>query len=318
MARQKAIPAQQVSTPRWNINFMAVRKGIAMFSLLSCLVAIGALGWKGLSYGLDFTGGVLIEAEYKDIADLDRVRKSLADSGFHSVQVLYYGSEHDVMVRMPPVDKASAEFSERVRLALAASTDSDMSIKRVDIVGPQVGEDLREKAVLAVLVALGLILLYVAVRFEFKFAAGAVASLLHDVLVILGAFALFGWEFDLTVLAAVLAIIGYSLNDSIVVADRIRENFRKLRKSSSEEIIDYSINQTLDRTILTSVTVWVTVLAMFLFGGDGLHAFSKALLIGVFVGTYSSIYVCSNVALALKVTREDFMPPVKPEDDGRP
>lgn len=317
MARQQAPSMQQVS-PRWNINFMAVRNGIAMFSLVSCIVAIVALGWKGINYGLDFTGGVLVEAHFEEVANLDKVRSALGQGGFHSAQVLYYGSEHDVMVRMPPVDRATAEFSERVRQALAQSSAGAITLKRVDIVGPQVGDDLREKAVLAVMVALGAILMYVAMRFEFKFAAGAVAGLVHDVIVVLGAFALFGWEFDLTVLAAMLALIGYSLNDSIVIADRIRENFRKLRKGSAEEIIDYSINQTLDRTILTSVTVWVTVLAMFLFGGDGLHAFSKALLIGVFVGTYSSIYVCANVALALKVSREDFMPPVRPEDDGRP
>lgn len=318
MARQQTQPVQQDSSPRWNINFMRIRRWIAWFSIVSVILSAVALGWKGLRYGLDFTGGVLLEVQYQQSVSVESVSELLEANGFDKASVMHFGSEQDVLVRMPPLERPDPSYGQKV-LDTLQSKGEQVTLKRVEFVGPQVGEDLQDKAIIAVLVAMGCILIYVAMRFEFKFAAGAVAGLGHDVIVLLGIFALMGWEFDLTVLAALLALIGYSLNDSIVVADRIRENFRKMRKGDPEHVVDYSINQTLDRTIITSLTVWVVALALYLLGGEHLRNFSMTLLIGVVIGTYSSIYVAANVALAMKVSREDFLPPVKAEEvDERP
>ena len=290
---------------RFNINFMAIRKLVAYFSMVCCLLSIATLGFKGLHYGLDFTGGVVLELEYHQDANIDEIRQQMKDSQYEGAVVIPYGSVKNVLIRLPP-QNADAQFTEKV-LATLGGADK-LHVKRTDIVGAQVGDDLKGQAILAVVIAMFAVLIYVTVRFEKKFATGAVVGLLHDILVILGLFSFFGWDFDLTVLAAILAIIGYSLNDSIVVADRIRENFRKMRHLNAEQMVDYSINQTLDRTILTSLTVWLVVLALYLVGGEALRGFSLALLIGVFVGTYSSIYVATNVALTMNVTREDFIP----------
>ena len=308
MSSQPAVPKQE-SVPRFNINFMRLRKGVAWFSLASVVLSLVLLFAHGLHYGLDFTGGVVLELEYKAPADLDHIRQTLRENGFEGAIAIPYGSQENVLVRLPPQAQIDAAFKDKMLATLGGA--DQVTVKRTDIVGAQVGEDLQAQAILAVLVAMAAILIYVALRFEKKFATGAVVALFHDVVVVLGVFAVFGWDFDLSVLAAVLAIIGYSINDSIVVADRIRENFRKLRHLSAEEMVDYSINQTLDRTILTALTVWLVVLALFLVGGEALRGFSLALLIGIFVGTYSSIYVAANVALMMKVTREDFLPPVR-------
>ena len=231
---------------RFNINFMAIRKLVAYFSMVCCLLSIATLGFKGLHYGLDFTGGVVLELEYHQDANIDEIRQQMKDSQYEGAVVIPYGSVKNVLIRLPP-QNADAQFTEKVLATLGGA--EKLHVKRTDIVGAQVGDDLKGQAILAVVIAMFAVLIYVTVRFEKKFATGAVVGLLHDILVILGLFSFFGWDFDLTVLAAILAIIGYSLNDSIVVADRIRENFRKMRHLNAEQMVDYSINQTLDRTI---------------------------------------------------------------------
>lgn len=312
------VPDAPATAPqaRFNINFMAVRNGIAIFSLVCVLASVAILAVRGLHFGLDFTGGVVLELEYPGAADLGKIREQLKAAGYEGAMVIPYGAVEDVLVRLPPQEKVDETFVQGLLTSLGGS--EALQVKRTDVVGPQVGEDLKGQAILAVLVAMAAVLVYVALRFEKKFATGSVVALFHDVIVILGVFSLFGWDFDLSVLAAVLAIIGYSLNDSIVVADRIRENFRKYRHLDAEAMVDFSINQTLDRTILTSLTVWLVVLALFLVGGEALRGFSTALLIGVFVGTYSSIYVAANVALMMKVTREDFLPPSLEDETSNP
>lgn len=291
------------------INFMGQRKIAAFFSILLLLGSIASLATNGLKFGLDFTGGTQIEVGYEQPVALDDVRAQLERSGFNNAVVVHFGSESDVLVRMQrAVDPG---LGDEVLAALRSDSAHSVELRRIEFVGPQVGEELRDDGGLGMLFALSVVMLYVAMRFQFKFSVGAVAALAHDVILVLGLFSVLQLDFDLTVLAAVLAVIGYSLNDTIVVSDRIRENFRKMRKGDSEEVINISLSQTLGRTLVTSFTTLLVLLALFYFGGEIIHGFAAALLAGVVVGTYSSIYVAANVLLALNISREDLIVPVK-------
>lgn len=298
------------------INFMGKRKIAAIASILLLVVSIASIATQGMQLGLDFTGGTLVEVEYGEAPDLEAVRKTLNEAGYEKLVVQNFGADTSVLVRL------SQGFDDKVGeqvLSTLKSTGDSVTLERAEFVGSQVGEELREQGGLGLLMALGIVMVYVALRFQFKFSIGAVAALIHDVIIVVGVFSLLKWDFDLTVLAALLAVIGYSLNDTIVVSDRIRENFRKLRKSNPEEIINISLTQTLSRTLVTSLTTILVLVALYIVGGEMINGFAKALLIGVVVGTYSSIYVASNTLLALGVTKEDLLPPVEKGeevDDG--
>ncbi len=299
----------QIFKKATNFDFMGKRKLALVFSFLFIAISIGALAARGLNFGLDFTGGTLIEVGYEQPADLQQVRSALEKAGFDDAVVQHFGTARDVLVRLPPrAGEESEALGDRILQTLNETSESEVKMRRQEFVGPQVGDELRDKGGIAMLVALAFILVYVMVRFEYRFALGAIAALVHDVVIVLGFFALFQWDFDLTVLAAVLAVIGYSLNDTIVVFDRIRENFRKMRKDTPIKVINTSLNQTLARTLMTSITTLMVVLAMFFFGGELIHSFSIALTIGILVGTYSSMYVASTSALALKITSASLMP----------
>ena len=291
-----------------NINFMGKRKLALTISIALIIVSIAAMFMRGLNLGIDFTGGTIVEVGYPDTVELEMVRKALSSSGFDDAIVQHFGTTKDVLIRLPvaAADEDKASLSDRVIDALASTGAPEM--RRVEFVGPQVGEELRDKGGLAMLYALIGILIYVALRFEWRFSLGAVAALVHDVILVVGFFAITQVEFDLTVLAALLAVIGYSLNDTIVVFDRIRENFRRIRKATSETIINTSINQTLSRTLMTSLTTILVLVSLYLFGGEVIRAFSIALIVGVIVGTYSSIYIASSSLLTLNVSKEDLMP----------
>ena len=290
------------------VNFMRLRIPALAFSTLLILASIGSLAVNQLNWGLDFTGGTLIEVGYPDKANLDEIRQELNAAKFGDAVVQNFGSSHDVLIRLAPRDGVkSADVGDQVMLALRA-TGKEVDMRRIEFVGPNVGEELTEQGGLAMLTALICILIYVAMRFEWRFALGSVSALAHDVIITLGLFSVLQLEFDLTILAAVLAVIGYSLNDTIVVSDRIRENFRKIRKADPEEIINISLTQTLNRTIITSVTTALVLLALFFVGGALIHGFSTALLFGVVIGTYSSIYISSSVALLLGISKEDLIP----------
>lgn len=290
-----------------HIDFMGKRGFAMVFSVLLMVASLVLLFTRGLTFGIDFTGGTLIEVAYPKAADLAGIRDVLSEAGFGDSQVQHFGTARDVLIRIAPRDdKASAELSEDV-VRVLANADSTVEKRRVEFVGPQVGEELTEQGGLAVLYSLIGILIYVALRFEYRFSLGAVAALVHDVTITLGVFSLMQVEFDLTVLAAILAVIGYSLNDTIVVFDRIRENFRKMRKGSPEQIMNASINQTLSRTLMTSGTTMLVLVALFIFGGEIIHAFALALIVGVFVGTYSSIFVAGALSLALGVSKADLV-----------
>ena len=295
------------------INFMGRRKLAAIFSVLLLLGAIGSLSTKGLQLGLDFTGGTQIEVGYEEPANLEVIRGQLQAAGFENAVVVHFGSETDVLVRLQrnAEEGADANLGDSVMSALSREANGNIELRRIEFVGPQVGEELRDDGGLGMMFALAVVMLYVAMRFQYKFSVGAVAALIHDVILVLGFFSVIGMDFDLTVLAAVLAVIGYSLNDTIVVSDRIRENFRKLRGMTSVEVINVSLSQTLGRTLITSLTTILVLLALFFFGGEMIHGFSTALLVGVLVGTYSSIYVAANVLLAMNIDKEDLMLPVK-------
>jgi preprotein translocase subunit SecF len=276
------------------------------------LISIVSLSVRGLQMGIDFTGGTLIEVGYQKAADLTVLRNTLNESGFSDATVQNFGTAKDVLIRLKPHEGvSSADLSSRVLEAINKTTAEPASVRRVEFVGPQVGDDLAEDGFLALLYSTIGILIYVAWRFEWKFSVGAVIATFHDVIVTLGVFSVFGLEFDLTVLAAILALIGYSLNDTIVVYDRIRENFRILRKTSTEEIMNISVNVTLSRTIMTSFTVFLVLVSLFFLGGEIIHNFSIALLFGVVFGTYSSIFIASPMALILGISPEDLMIPVK-------
>ncbi len=296
-------------------DFMGKRKLAFVLSVALLLVSIGSLITRQLEFGIDFTGGVLIEVGYPDVAELDDIRTALATAGYPDATVQNFGTASDVLIRLAPDEqKSSAEISEEVLKTLRAS-GVGVEMRRVEFVGPQVGEELTEQGGLAMLFALVMILAYVAFRFQWKFAVGAVAALVHDVLLTIGFFSVFAISFDLSVLAAVLAVIGYSLNDTIVVFDRIRENFLKLRKKTSEEVMNASINQMLGRTIITSGTTLLVLLALFLMGGEVIHNFALALIVGVVIGTYSSIYVASAAALYLDVSTRDLLPPERDDKE---
>jgi len=299
-----------------NIDFMGKRYITVVLSGLMIVVAVGALITRGLNLGIDFTGGTLIEVGYQQPIKLEAVRTALSDSGFEQAQAQHFGSSRDVLIRIAPREgKESAQLSEDVLAALRVK-DAGVEIRRVEFVGPQVGEELTEQGALAMIYALIGILIYIIIRFQWRFAPGAVVALVHDVLIIVGFFALTQTDFDLTVVAALLAVIGYSLNDTIVVFDRIRENFRRMRKRTSLEVMNASINQTLTRTLITSLTTLLVLVSLFVFGGETIHGFSLALIIGVVVGTYSSIYVASTATLALGVTKADLIPEKK-EGEGQ-
>jgi len=300
-----------------NFNFMRLRHAASILSIILIVISIGSIAVRGLNLGLDFTGGTLLEVQYETPESIERISTALENAGYRDVTVQHFGAETDVLVRMSEAfrDNLGAEV---LNVLQTQSADNKLTLMRSEFVGAQVGEELRDQGGLALLLALFVVMIYVAARFQFKFSVGAVVALFHDVIIIIGLFSLFQWEFDLTVMAALLAVIGYSLNDTIVVADHIRENFRMLRRGDSEEVINYSINQTLGRTIMTSLTTALELFALMIVGGDLIHNFAVALMIGVVVGTYSSVFVASSLLLMMKISREDLMPPEVEEVDDRP
>lgn len=300
-----------------HINFMSKRLLAAVFSTILIIASIGSLAMQGLNFGIDFTGGTMIELGYKEQVDLNKLRQDLAEGGYPEATVQNFGSIHDVLIRLPVIETQNmAQLSNEVVSMLQSKNETEIDVRRVEFVGPQVGDELTEQGGLAMLYALIGILIYVSLRFEYRFAIGSVVALVHDVVITLGFFSLTRIEFDLTVLAAILAIIGYSLNDTIVVFDRIRETFLRMRKGTSVEIVNAALNDTLSRTLMTSLTTLLVVVALFMFGGEVIHAFSIALLLGIVVGTYSSIYIASNTILAMGVSKEDLLPPVKEDDEN--
>ena len=300
-------------------DFMGFRKPAMLMSATLILVSILSLAILKLNLGIDFTGGSVIEVGYQQSVELQPIRNALDTSGFGDAIVQHFGSAKEVLIRLvPKVDQDKAELSSQIIAILNEASDARIDVRRVDFVGPQVGEELTEDGGLAVLYALIAILIYVSLRFEFRFSLGAVAALIHDVVITLGVFSLLQLDFDLSVLAAILAVIGYSLNDTIVVFDRVRENFRKIRKRTSQEVTNISINQTISRTLKTSLTTLLVLLSLFFLGGEVIHSFALALIIGVIVGTYSSIYVATTSVLALGVTRSDLLIPEKEDEDPRP
>ncbi len=299
-----------------NINFMGRRMVAFAVSGLLILISVGAFAVRGLSFGIDFTGGTLLEVGYDKPADMGKIRSTLNSSGFTGAIVQNFGTAKDVLIRIAPRDgEDQQKLSDQVLMALQQSGNDKVELRRVEFIGPQVGSELAEQGGIAMLAALFGILVYVYFRFEYRFAIGSIIATIHDVIITVGVFSVFQLEFNLTVLAAVLAVIGYSLNDTIVVYDRIRENFRKVRKGTPTEVINVSVNQTLSRTIMTSLTTLLVCIALYMFGGEIIHNFSLALIVGIVVGTYSSIYIASSLALLLGVSKADLMP-VKKEGEG--
>ena len=304
--------------PGININFMGARRIALIFSALIIALSLGSLITRGLNFGLDFSGGYLLEMSYESEADLADIRSALAEEGFENPLVQNFGTVSDVLVRLMPQDVAGdTETRDRVLDTLRAQ-DPSAELQRFEFVGPQVGDELTEQGGLAMLIALILIFIYVMLRFRWKFAVGTITALVHDVIIVFGFFSISGMSFDLTIVAALLATIGYSLNDTIVVFDRIRENFRVMRRGTSEEIINASINQMLGRTLITSLTTLLVLSCLFLLGGETISGFALALIVGVVIGTYSSIYIASASALALKVSSTDLVPPKREEIDDIP
>jgi preprotein translocase subunit SecF len=301
---------EKIMTQAKIYNFMGLRRYAVVFSALMLVVSSWSLYTQGLVLGLDFSGGTQIEVGYDQPADVGELREKLETAGFDNPVVVHFGSETDVLIRLQ--GEPDQKLAEQV-VEVLQGEDEQIDLRRVDFVGPQIGEELREDGGLGMLTALVIVMLYVAIRFQLKFSVGAVLALAHDVIITLGIFSLARFEFDLTVLAAVLAVVGYSLNDTIVVSDRIRENFRKIRKASPVEVINESLSQTLWRTINTSATTMIVLLALFFIGGELIHNFAIALMIGVGIGTYSSIYVAATVMLALNVDREDLLETVEGE-----
>ncbi len=296
-----------------NIDFMGKRKLAMIFSVVLMLLSIGAIALKGLNLGVDFTGGTVVELGYSEPANLDVIRQTLTDHGYERFLAQHFGSAKEVLIRLAPTEgEDRAELGSQIVKILSTSSTGEVEMRRIEFVGPQIGEELREDGGLAMLYALIGILIYVAFRFEYRFSFGAILALVHDVVITVGFFAVTQVEFDLTVLAAVLAVIGYSLNDTIVVFDRIRDNFRRARKGNSEEIVNTSLNQTLARTLVTSLTTLFVLLTLFFLGGEVIHGFAIALNVGVIVGTYSSLYVASNAILSMGISKEDLIP-VAPE-----
>ena len=298
------------------INFVGNRKYALIFSTILLAVSIASIGFQGLKFGIDFTGGTLIELGYEKTADLEDIRSKLTSANYSGANVQYFGSDTEVLIQLEPQAATSAQLSSSIIRMLGDGID----VRRVEFVGPKVGEELTNDGGLAMLYALIGILIYVAFRFEYRFALGSIAALIHDVIITIGIFSLLQIEFDLTVLAAILAVIGYSLNDTIVVFDRIRENFLSTRHIEPGLIVNDALNQTLSRTLMTSLTTLIVLLALFYLGGEVIHSFAGALIIGVVIGTYSSIYVASSMILALGISKEDILPSEKEkkEIDARP
>jgi preprotein translocase subunit SecF len=288
---------------------------------LSAFMMLGSLilvipGVRGLNFGIDFTGGVLVELGYEAAADLTDIRERLADNGFADAQVQNFGTASDVLIRVLPREGLAGQTVADQILGVLRAGNASVELRRTEFVGPQVGDELAEQGALAMLIAMLMILVYIGVRFQWKFAVGAIVATLHDPIITLGFFSITGMTFDLSVLAAMLAIIGYSVNDTIVVFDRIRENFRKIRRGSPQDIMNLSVNETLSRTIMTAFTTSLVVVAMLSFGGETLRGFSAALIVGILIGTYSSIFVASALALELKATPVDLMPPAREKGDA--
>lgn len=297
-----------------HFDFMAIRRPMMAVSILLTVLALGLVLGKGLHLGLDFTGGALVEIGYERPVELNTLRADLDAAGLSSAVVQYFGTTSDVLIRLVPEDaESSADLSNRIIAALTAGGEP-LELRRVEFVGPQVGDELAVDGALAAIFALIGILVYVAFRFEWKFALGSIVATLHDAILVLGWFALFGLEFNLTVLAAILALIGYSLNDTIVVYDRIRENFLEQRRASALEVVNLSVNQTLARTIITGGTTLFVLTSLFFLGGTVVHEFSIALIVGIIVGTYSSVFVASAMVIFLGVSREDLLPPQDDEE----
>jgi len=294
------------------INFMRSRKIAALLSVIAVIGSIASLSYQGLNLGLDFSGGTLLELQYDRPANVEEIRVDLAEQQLPSAMVVYFGSDSDILIRVR--DNLGQQRAEVIANTLAQNSGAEIDLQRVEYVGPQVGEELREDGGLGMVAALLVVMLYVAIRFQYKFSIGAVVALFHDVIITLGLFSIFRWEFDLTVLAALLAIIGYSLNDTIVVFDRIRENFRAVRGKDPEEVVNISLTQTISRTLITSLTTLMVLVVLFILGGEMIHYFSLALILGIMVGTYSSIFVASNLVLSLNIQSKDLMPP---EDDDK-
>lgn len=305
----------QILSIKGTINFLRHAVPISILSLFLVIGSLGSLAVKGINWGLDFTGGTVVEMEFTQAVDLNKLRSVLISEETDGAVVQNFGSSRDVLIRLPVKEGVKSDLQVEQVMEAASAVDPSVMQKRVEFVGPQVGKELAEQGGLAVLVALICILIYVSFRFEWRLAMGSVAALAHDVIVTLGVFSVFQLEFDLTVLAGVLTVVGYSLNDTIVVFDRIRENFLKMRKATPEDVVNMSITQTMSRTIITTGTTLVVVVALFLKGGTMIHGFATALLMGIFVGTFSSIYVASFLAIKLGINREHMMP-VEIEKEG--
>lgn len=310
----------QLSFYNTNIDFLRWRKIAMIWSVAVLLIALGSLLIRGLNLGLDFTGGTVIEVNYPNPADLPQLRHTLSKAGFGDAQAQHFGASRSVLIRIPPRTQTNAATlsNDVLHTLQGGEGGAGVTLVRAEFVGPQVGQELVEQGGLAALGALMGILVYVMFRFEWRLAVGTIAATVHDVVFTIGWFSLFQIEFDLTVLAAVLAVIGYSVNDTVVVLDRIRENFRKRRKGSAQEIMNLSINETLSRTIMTSFVTLLSVIVLYFFGGVVMHGFSVAMIVGIMVGTYSSIYIASASALYLGLSREDLLPQAKETADERP
>ncbi len=303
-----------------SINFMAQRKGAMILSIILFVASIGALLVNGLNWGLDFTGGTQVQVSYQDKADLDNIHQRLDVAGFKDAVVISYGTSKDVLISLVPKGKVTTEGAEAkaaqdTLVSQVMSALPGAKLEAVSYVGPQVGQEMASRGLLAVIVALLGTMVYIAFRFDFRFAIGSTIALIHDPVIIMGIFALFHIEFNLIALAAVLTVIGYSLNDTIVIYDRVRENFRKLRKVDAIEVMNLSINQTLSRTIMTSLLTLVVVMALYFIAGSLLHGFSVALMVGIIVGTYSSIYVAGSLTILLGLQRDHLIPQMKAVDE---
>ncbi len=300
------------------IDFMAQRKWAACLSIVLFVLTVGSLLVNGLNWGLDFTGGTQIQLNFPDAPDLNQIRDKLENAGYKEAVVINYGTSKDVLVSLVPKKELNNNESKDAIVAQIVQILPLAKVQQVDFIGPQVGQELATKGALAIVVALLGTMIFIAVRFEFRFAVGSTVALIHDPLLILGLFSFFHIEFNLIALAAVLTVIGYSLNDTIVIFDRIRENFRKMRKATPVEVVNQSINQTLSRTLMTTALTLIVVLALFFLGGSMLHGFSLALIIGMVIGTYSSIYIAGSLALSLGLNRQHLLPPSKEALDERP
>ena len=297
----------------FNIDFMSWRKIALSVSIILATVSILSLSLKQLNYGLDFTGGSLVELHYPNEIEVGNIRQSLTNAGYEGAQVALFGSTQDVLIKLP--GSVSDTLGAEIIQVLRQESSEDIDLRRIEYVGPQIGSELRDDGGLAMLLALGLMMLYIAFRFQSRFAGAAVLALIHDVIIVLGIFSLFNLDFDLTVLAALLAVIGYSLNDTIVVSDRIRENLRIQRGSDTEEVINLSLNQMLSRTLITSLTTLLVLMSLYLFGGELIKNFALALILGVVVGTYSSIYIASNALVMMGLTSDHLIVPEKENEE---